>query len=351
MQHSALQLLELCQKHLDYDLRRQRLVVNFILALIAVRSVNLKQIAVHIGGIKPQATYRTLQRFFQGFRPDKHVFLQFLLSLLPEEPLTLVMDRTNWDFGKSHINYLVLGVLYQGTVIPLCWMLLEKTGNSSQVERVILMRCLLQVLPVERIRVFIADREFVGKDWLLYLKHQGIKRCIRVKKNGVIFPDSFGRKLEQMFANLSVGESAFKRRRYFLMGQWLYLAAVRLEHDLLIVACDDKPRRGLMFYGLRWGIETFFGNAKTRGFDLEETHMTAPEKLSMLLGLVALATLWCLRVGEAIVQREGKRAIKSHRRYERSLFRIGLDFLQGLILQHNLHLREFRFVVKVLTCT
>jgi len=70
------------------------------------------------------------------------------------------MDRTSWDFGKYHINYLVLGVLYQGTVIPVCWMLLEKTGNSSQVERVILMGCLLQVLPVERIRVFIADSKF-----------------------------------------------------------------------------------------------------------------------------------------------------------------------------------------------
>jgi hypothetical protein len=214
-----------------------------------------------------------------------------------------------------------------------------------------LMRCLLQVLPVERIRVFIADREFVGKDWLLYLKHQGIKRCIRVKKNGVIFPDSFGRKLEQMFADLPIGTSAFKRRRYFLMGQWFFLAAVRLEHDLLIVACDDKPRRGLTFYGLRWGIETFFGNAKTRGFDVEETHMTDPDKLSLLLGLLSLATLWCLRVGEAIVEREGGRKTKSHGRFERSLFRIGLDFLQALVLHKTLHLREFRFVLKVLTCT
>jgi len=79
--------------------------------------------------------------------------------------------------------------------------------------------------------------------------------------------------------------------------------------------------------------------------------MTDPEKLSMLLGLVALATLWCLRVGEAIVQQQGKRVTKSHGRYERSLFRVGLDFLQGLILQQTLYLREFHFAIKVLMCT
>lgn len=183
MQHTSTALLEIAQTHLKWDIRRQRLLVSMILALIAVRSVNLKQIAVFIGGsLKSQNTYRTLQRFFLDFRPDKYVFLRFILALLPDEPLRLIMDRTNWDFGKTHINYLVLGVLYQGTVIPLVWMLLDKKGNSNQNERICLLRSLTQVLEVWRIKVFIADREFVGKDWLFYLKKQGIKRCIRLKK-------------------------------------------------------------------------------------------------------------------------------------------------------------------------
>jgi hypothetical protein len=351
MKHTATKLLELTQANLDWDIRRQRFVIAFVLALIAVRTVNLTQIAVHMNGSKSKLMYRTIQRFFQSFRPNSHSFLKFLLSLLPDEPLTLVMDRTNWDYGKIHINYLVIGVLYQSTVIPLCWLVLPKKGNSNQTERIALLRLLLSVLPVSRIKVFIADREFIGREWLKYLKARGIKRCIRLKKNSLIFPNTKARNLWQLFESLEVGQSRFMRRRYRIGAEWLHLAAVVLEGDLLVVACDDKPRSGLRAYGLRWGIETFFGNTKTRGFHLEDTHMTDAPKLSLLLGLVAMATLWSLRVGEALQEANGVMKKKSHGRFEKSLFRIGLDFLRGLIFDGLLEKRENRFVFRVLTCT
>lgn len=167
----------------------------------------------------------------------------------------------------------------------------------------------------------------------------------------MVVPNTLSRTLSQICDGLKVGETLFKRRRYQVMGEWLYLAAVRLEDDLLIVGCDDKPRTGLVYYGLRWGIETFFGNVKTRGFCLEQTHMTDPEKLSMLLGLLALATVWCLRVGEAIELKGKKRQRKSHGRFERSLFRVGLDFLQGLVFESALEKRRSQFVFRVLSCT
>jgi hypothetical protein len=351
MKHTANKLLELTQANLNWDIRRQRFIINFVLALIAVRTVNLTQIAVHMGGGQTKLMYRNLQRFFQNFRPDSHAFLKFLLCLLPDEPLVLVIDRTNWDYGKIHINYLVIGVLYQSTVIPLCWLVLPKKGNSNQTERIALLRVLLSVLPVSRIKVFVADREFIGCDWLKYLKTRGIKRCIRLKKNSLIFPNTRAHNLWQLFEALDVGESRFMGRRYRIGGEWLYLAAVMLEGDLLVVACDDKPRSGLKYYGLRWSIETFFGNVKTRGFHLEDTHMTDAPKLSLLLGLVALATLWSLRVGEAIEEAKGVMKKKSHGRFEQSLFRVGLDFLRGLIFDRLLEKHENRFVFRVLTCT
>jgi hypothetical protein len=117
------------------------------------------------------------------------------------------------------------------------------------------------------------------------------------------------------------------------------------------VACDDKPRTGLRYYGLRWGVETFFGNSKNRGFNLESTHLTSEDKLSILLGLVSLATLWALRVGEALEEAGDVMKKKSHGRYAKSLFRVGLDFLHGLIFSDTFDKRENRFVFRVLTCT
>lgn len=267
-------LLELTKANLNWDIRRQRFLIAFILALIAVRTVNLTEIASYLGGTKNKAAYRRIQRFFQHFKPSTTNFLKFLLSLLPDEPLVLVMDRTNWDYGVVHINFLVLGVLYQSTVIPLCWLVLEKKGNSNQTERIRLLNFLLRVLPISSIKVFIADREFVGKVWLNYLNSRGIKRCVRMRKNSLIFPDYKAKNLGSRFKNLKVGESQFIRRKYRISGEWFHLAGVMLEDDLLVVACDDKPRSGLKYYGLRWGIETLFGNTKTRGFHLEDTHLS-----------------------------------------------------------------------------
>ena len=181
-------------------------------------------------------------------------------------------------------------------MIPLCWLVLKKKGNSNQTERIKLFNFLLRVLPISRIKVFIADREFIGKDWLKYLNTRGVKRCIRMKKSSLIFPDYKARNLWLLFAGLKIGETRFLRRQYRMSGEWFHLAGVMLEGDLLVVACDDKPRSGLKYYGLRWGsdharsdpsplgaslgsrrcilwsrIETLFGNVKTRGFHLEAT--------------------------------------------------------------------------------
>ncbi len=54
-------------------------------------------------------------------------------------------------------------------------------------------------------------------------------------------------------------------RRYRMSGEWLHLAAVMLDGDLLVVACDDKPRAGLQAYGLRWVLRRFLGMSKLVG--------------------------------------------------------------------------------------
>jgi transposase len=44
-------------------------------------------------------------------------------------------------------------------------------------------------------------------------------------------------------------------------------------------------------YRERWSIETLFAALKSRGFDLEQTHLTAPDRIERLIALLALALL------------------------------------------------------------
>ena len=69
------------------------------------------------------------------------------------------------------------------------------------------------------------------------------------------------------------------------------------------------------------------------------------------MGMIALATLWALRVGEALEVSKGVLCRKSHGRLAESLFRVGLDFLRGLIFDGLLGRRENQMVFRVMTCT
>jgi hypothetical protein len=56
---------------------------------------------------------------------------------VPEKDnLILVLDRTNWKFGKSNINILMLRVSYKNVAYPLIFKVLDKRGNSNTQERI-----------------------------------------------------------------------------------------------------------------------------------------------------------------------------------------------------------------------
>ena len=75
--------------------------------------------------------------------------------------------------------------------------------------------------------------------------------------------------------------------------------ALRLEDgDCLFIASSSlPPAEALDAYADRWQIETLFGCLKSRGFNLENTHLTDPQRLSKLMGLLALAFVWAYRTG------------------------------------------------------
>ena len=78
------------------------------------------------------------------------------------------------------------------------------------------------------------------------------------------------------------------------------LVITRLASDeLLALACSGSTRHALARYRQRWAIETMFGNLKTKGFALEATHLTNPDKLCTLFALLAFAVALSVKTGGA----------------------------------------------------
>jgi len=63
---------------------------------------------------------------------------------------------------------------------------------------------------------------------------------------------------------------------------------------------------------------------KTRGFNLEDTHMTNHERVSKLVAVLAIAFCWAHKVGDWLHEATPIR-LKSHQRRAKSIFRYGFD--------------------------
>ena len=68
--------------------------------------------------------------------------------------------------------------------------------------------------------------------------------------------------------------------------------ALSAAEDWVIVASDLPVLDVLETYRRRWGIESAFSSLKGRGLNLEATHITAPDRISRLFGLLCVALAW-----------------------------------------------------------
>jgi hypothetical protein len=74
-----------------------------------------------------------------------------------------------------------------------------------------------------------------------------------------------------------------------------------------------------------------FANLKTKGFALEATHLTDPDKLCTLLALMAFAVALTVKTGVAMA-RLHPIPVKKHGRRAWSLFALGLNTLRKIFV-------------------
>ena len=115
---------------------------------------------------------------------------------------------------------------------------------------------------------------------------------------------------------------------------WLNFAAKRIKgKELLIVATNRPAHHALTTYSQCWATECLFAEAKTKGFNLEDTRLSIAKKVSFLIGIVALAMAWAAKMASKKPGTQ-KRPGKSHGRYARAIFRSGLDEIRRLLRTH-----------------
>jgi hypothetical protein len=351
-------------------------MTRLIRAALKLTTTNLAKLAIAMKpDVKTASTYRRIQRFFAGFAFDYAEFGRLLLRLVPTAPpYVAVIDRAEWHFGQTPINVLMVGVAHDGIAFPIVWTALDHGGGSGAGGHVRVLDQFVRVVEREQIQALVADREFTdreftGGDFLRALKDREVPFMIRIIVIRIKRDRRVGRSPEspllpvRMFMRaLSEGPSRRLDGERVLGGAQsvpVQVAGGRLSDGsmfkMLILAAravdSDVVDSDALFalYRRRWEIETLLAALKSRGLDLEATHLTAPGRIRKLLGVLALAYSWARLIGRDRQNREGPPRRCAHGYRARSLFRYGLDRLQEILLNPQHMQDELHRCLRALT--
>ena len=342
----------------NFNLARLKLICLFIKALCKVKTINYDRLASAFESeADKNSSFRRIQRFMASFDFQMELVSKLIFKLLPgAAERILVLDRTNWKFGNSNINILMLGVSYKNVAFPLMFKMLDKRGNSHTDERIDLLNTYISWFGLDSIDCLLADREFVGDNWLNFLNNQGIRYHIRIRNNFKVLLWDKQKEVcaSWLFNNLKINEVYHYPKIVYLNGQLCYLSGkktVTRENgiELLILVSYNKPEESLEYYKIRWQIETLFRSLKSSGFNIEDTHVTNQERLEKLFLLVMIAFTWCYLIGDYIDSAFKKIKTKTHGRRAISIIKSGLDHISRVFLA-NVNKYEID-VYSFLSCT
>ena len=314
--------------------KRQEFLCELLIGLIKSRSDHFCEIADKIDkSILCSSIERRIQDFFQKVSFDYSQLILFFLGFIHHDRLTLSIDRTEWDFGRTQINILCVVVSIGKMAVPLYFEMLDNnSGNSNYSDRIELFKELLSKVGIDRIEVLIMDREFIGHKWLKWLKKEDIDFCVRVPKHHKItLADGTCLKAEELVQG---AKSLYLRDVVVdMVVVNLYLGYDK-EGELLYLIASLPARELPRIYKKRWPIEVFFQALKGRGFKLEESRLKCLEKYKKLFAVVSMAYTLCWATGIEASRTKPVKP-KNHGYPQYSVFRRGLNKLRAFFKQKN----------------
>lgn len=332
-----------------------------IQCIIRCRTVNLNKCKAEAGAALGSKTlnlhnvYTRFIRFFKMKSIDAFCIgiTWLLINLIGfQGTVYMVMDRTNWKIGKININVLFVGLLLPNKIfIPIIWQNLDKRGNSSEKERMVLIERFCKVWKNHSsVQItLLADREFIGLKWFSFLRvlkwevvirlrYQDYLSQVAVKLGKTTFKT-------ECLLKRKVKANGFFQSKIKLNGQDFYYTVFpntakrrsSSKGDKYLILLTDIQDLTLISqaYKYRWGIEVYFYHCKTNGFNLEDLNLQNLQKAQLMMGLVAVAYVLCI-INGLICQRTKKVKVywkdyQGKKSKSISLFRLGYDELKNTV--------------------
>ena len=199
-------LTDVLSGYLDWHLSRLKLMARFTSSVLTLTTTDLSKVALALkAGPKQESNYRRIQRFLSGYEVDFRALGGLLLHLLPQRPpYEVVIDRTEWHFGETAVNLLMVGIAHEGMAFPIASAALPSGGSSDFQSQAKVLERFLEVVDPDSIEVVAADREFISVPWMRRLRDRGIPFAIRLRSDRRIWESPDGPSLPARMHALSL---------------------------------------------------------------------------------------------------------------------------------------------------
>lgn len=292
---------------------------------------------------KDKSTEMRLRRWVKHAGIDADViympFARQILEALFALPLALVMDGSQVGRGCM---VLMVGVLYKKRALPLAWIVYKgKKGHTTAERHIEALEKVLPLIPAGSEVILLGDAEYDTTEMLLWVEEKTTwKYVLRTSPQIYVqegqqsqpigtYPLAKG----QVFQRNQVGFTQEAAVTLNLIGWW----SSRYDGPLYLVTSLTSSYQACKHYRRRFQIETFFSDQKSRGFYIHKSHLSDPVRLGRLLLAACLAYLWMICQGLWVIAEKKTGLIDRTDRIDKSLFRLGLDWVR-YALKRNLDL-------------
>jgi hypothetical protein len=225
-------------------------------------------------------------------------YAQQLLANLAVPQLVLIMDGS--PVGRG-CRTLMLSVVFKNRALPLTWLVAEgNKGHFSEESHLILVEQVKEIIPEGTEIMFLGDGEFDGIDLQAKMESYGWKYVCRTAKDTILNQDDNSETFEDLgvwpggriaLSNVTITRSIYGPVQAIAWWDEEYDEPIYLISNLPM---EDDP---CDWYGKRFAIETLFSDQKSRGFHLQKSHLSDPERLAQLMIAACLAYIWMIYLG------------------------------------------------------
>lgn len=302
--------------------------------IVLSKSCQLPKIASKVPGvIHPDSRVKQMSRWVQ----NEHItlglyFLPFVQPLLTNlaaaRPLVFIMDGS--AVARGCVT-LMVSLIYAKRAIPIAWLVIEGTkGHFPAQTHVALLREVKALVPETATVIFLGDGEFDSPELQAEADGYGWDYVCRTAKNIQIGVDDEWFSLADL--NVQRGQREFRKRALFTNAAYGPVMVIawwdaHYAEPIYLVSNMTSVQAACTWYRKRMHIETFFSDQKSRGFQLDKSHLSDPERVYRLMLAACFAYLWVIYLGTVASQDGWVPRIHRRHRCDLSLFQLGLRLL------------------------